>query len=259
VFILIKSGQVAIVTGASSGIGLAFCYALAKRGVKLVLVARSEDRLLALSQELERDYAISSYVVPLDLSRSDAVFEIRRVVQSFKLSVDVIINNAGFDDFGDFLETPWTDHASMLQAMLICPTRLCYEFLPDMKKKQAGCIINVGSIVGLFTLKLFKRSRPRVLYGPIKSYLIDYTRSLSRRYRADGIVCQALCPGLTWSEFHQRSGESDIYKRIPKRFWLTSEAVVDQSLAALSREKTVVVTGWYNQLLNQLHRRIFLG
>lgn len=253
---MLNSCETAIVTGASSGIGLAYCHQLASMGINLILVARSQDRLNALAETLIKKHDVRVHVLPLDLMQSDAITQIRKQVDQLNVSVDIIINNAGFDDLGDFLTTPWSDHQSMFQAMLLFPTQLCYEFLPAMQKKKSGYIINVGSIVGLFTLKGFKRSGFRVLYAPIKSYIIDFTCALARRYKADGIQFQALCPGLTYSEFHKRSGELDIYTRVPKFFWLSSEEVARQSLTALKKNKTIVVTGWINRLLYQIHRRL---
>ena len=250
------SADTALITGATSGIGLAFSHRLAKDGLNLVLVSRSKDKLDALSQTLEETHKIKVYTLVVDLIQSDAVDIITSFIREKSCEIDCLINNAGFDDVGDFIQTSWQEHQGMLQAMLTAPSQLCHALIPYMQKRQRGYVINVGSISALLVIKGFKRSKSRVLYGAVKAYMIEFTRALANQFDKDGIRFQALCPGLTYSEFHQRSGESDIYERAPKLFWQTADQVVAESVSHLQgSDRVVLVTGWINRLLCQIYRR----
>ena len=239
----------ALVTGASSGIGLQYCDELAKAGVNLIIVARDEARLQALAKKLVDKYAIKVLIIRQDLSAADAAQTIYRQTTSKNICVDLLINNAGYADKDDFLNSTNSDHVKMINSMLTAIVSLCYLYLPNMLANKNGHIINVGSIAGLMGFSKSKHAK-RTMYSPIKSFVISFTEQLAKAYKARGVVFQCICPGLTFSEFHLRSGESELYDSLPKLMWMSSEKVVNKSLAALFEpRKVVVVVGLFNKFV----------
>jgi uncharacterized protein len=242
----------ALVTGASSGIGLQYCNVLAKAGVNLVLVARNEQRLQAVKQDLIDKYAIKVLVVQQDLSVPGAAQAIFNATERESISIDMLINNAGHADQADFLLANHAVHLQMINAMLTAVVSLCHFYLPKMLENKTGNIINVGSVAGIVGYSKDQKGKRshRTMYRPIKSFVISFTEQLAQSYKGTGIRFQCICPGLTVSDFHQRSGEVELYSSLPKFMWMSSAAVVDQSLRSLFRsKKVVVVTGWFNKIV----------
>ncbi|HEY9598256.1 MAG TPA: SDR family NAD(P)-dependent oxidoreductase, partial [Cyanophyceae cyanobacterium] len=135
----------ALITGASSGIGAAFAQALAMRQMNLVLVARSKDKLDALAQELQEQYSIQAEVLIQDLTTPDAATHIFETLTHKKIAIDLLINNAGFGDYGSFHESSRTKQLEMIQLNITALVDLTYQFLPQMQERGSGCIINVSS------------------------------------------------------------------------------------------------------------------
>lgn len=240
--------QTAVVTGASSGLGREYCYSLAKCGVDLVVVARDTARLTELQQELCTKYKVQVHVVVQDLAKEGAARSIYLATQQLGLRVDLLINNAGYADGADFVGVSWEMHHAMLQVMLYSVVELTHLYLADMLRRKNGYIINVASVVGLVKLSLSGRLG-RTLYRPIKTFIVQFTEQLASIYRGSGVLLQCLCPGLTITEFHQRSGDGGMYKSTPKMIWKSSAFVVDKSLRALGRrKKTLVVPGVINKV-----------
>ncbi len=248
----------ACVTGATSGIGLAYCHHLANHGIDLILVARDEETLRELSKELSDQYGVNAWYYPIDLSKRDSAKALVSAMKLDQLNIDLLINNAGHGDVGEFHEEPWQHHEALIQLMLTSLTELCYLLLPQLLSRQRAGIINVSSIVSLMSMPL-KGNKLRVLYEPIKSYVTELSRGLSRQYADQGIKVQALCPGLTLSNFHHRIGESELYSIIPKTFWMQPEAVVKSSWRAFKRSRrSCVVSGWKNKILVIIFKCIHL-
>jgi len=248
----------ACVTGATSGIGLAYCHHLANHGIDLILVARDEETLRELSKELSDQYGVNAWYYPIDLSKRDSAKALVSAMELDQLNIDLLINNAGHGDVGEFHEEPWQHHEALIQLMLTSLTELCYLLLPQLLSRQRAGIINVSSIVSLMSMPL-KGNKLRVLYEPIKSYVTELSRGLSRQYADQGIKVQALCPGLTLSNFHHRIGESELYSIIPKTFWMQPEAVVKSSWRAFKRSRrSCVVSGWKNKILVIIFKCIHL-
>ncbi|MBV52581.1 MAG: short-chain dehydrogenase [Coxiellaceae bacterium] len=248
----------ACVTGATSGIGLAYCHHLANHGIDLILVARDEETLRELSKKLSDQYGVNAWYYPIDLSKRDSAKALVSAMKLDQLNIDLLINNAGHGDVGEFHEEPWQHHEALIQLMLTSLTELCYLLLPQLLSRQRAGIINVSSIVSLMSMPL-KGNKLRVLYEPIKSYVTELSRGLSRQYADQGIKVQALCPGLTLSNFHHRIGESELYSIIPKTFWMQPEAVVKSSWRAFKRSRrSCVVSGWKNKILVIIFKCIHL-
>lgn len=246
--------KTALVTGASTGIGRSYCQALAKLGVDLILVARNQSKLQQLAEELAKKHGVKAWVFPQDLADQAAPARIFEFTQSNSLQVDLLINNAGYADLASFMEIDWLAHADMLQVMLRSVVQLCHLYMPLMLDNKQGAIINVGSIASLMNFKI--KGRPnRTLYRPIKAFVVAFTEKLASIYSDSGIRFQCLCPGLTYSEFHQRSGESSLYTSTHKWMWLQADTVVNKSLNTLMKgKKIVVVPGWCNRLIIYLYR-----
>ena len=246
--------QCACVTGASSGIGLAYCHLLARQGINLVMVSRQHDVLASLAQELREQYQISISYYAIDLSKTNSAKQLADSMQTDAVEIDLLINNAGQGDLGEFLEQPWQHHDALIQLMLTSLTELCYLLLPQLLSKPHCAIINVSSILGLMQFKLKERSH-RTLYRPIKCFVTAFTEQLVNQYSRPGVKLQALCPGLTDTQFHQRIGDQEISKRVPSWMWMSAEAVVNRSWQALTKSKRwCVVTGLHNRLFIRLSK-----
>ena len=237
-------GKTALITGASSGIGRAFAYALARRGMSVVFVARSEERLRALATELSGRHGIRSEVIPVDLSQEDAIRQIQLEVQQRGLVIDLLVNNAGFATNGYF-ETlsPERDHDQvMVDVMAIVD--LTHAFVPILLERSPGAaIINVASTAGLQPLPYM------AIYGASKAFVLSFSQALAEEYRTRGLRVLALCPGATETAFFDVAGEAASFGR--RR---TPEQVVATGLRALERRRSVVIDGFFNTLAAQLIR-----
>lgn len=227
----------AFITGASSGIGEAFARQLAAEGFDLTLVARREDRLRALAQALTAAYGITADVLPADLSLDK---DITRVAQAIEAQPDVVllINNAGFGTRGSFTEVPLERHLDMIRVHDIASVALSWSAVKGMVKRGAGGIINVSSIAAFFP------SGGGSTYTATKVYLNNFSEALAAELHGTGVKVQALCPGFTYSEFHD-TPEYEGFDRgqIPKALWMSAEDVVAESLAALAGDDVIVVPG----------------
>jgi short-subunit dehydrogenase len=227
----------AFITGASSGIGEAFARRLAAQGFDLTLVARREARLRALAEELGATHGVRVDVVAADLSRED---EIERVASAIRERGDLtlLINNAGFGTRGEFADVPVERHLDMIRVHDVATVALTWAALPGMIERGSGAVINVSSIAAFFP------SGGGATYTATKAYLNNFSEALAAELREKGIWVQALCPGFTYSEFHDTPEyEGFDRKQIPQSFWMSAGEVVDESLAALGSERVIVVPG----------------
>ncbi len=227
------SRPLAVVTGASAGLGKVFARQLAERGFDLLLVARDKDRLLALGDELSLQYAISAEAWPADLSRDEGM---RTLAE--KLAKDprvmVLVNNAGFGTKGKLATRPVSEQATMLELHVMAPFLLTRAVLPGMIERREGRIITVSSVAS------FTASAGGVNYCATKAYQRVMMESLALELAGTGVKVQALCPGFTHTEFHERM-QIDKTKGIPSWAWLEAERVVRDSLDAAFGDGPVVV------------------
>ena len=254
--IRLSGTKTALITGASAGIGQAFADQLAALGINLVLIARRAERLHEIAQRLEKKFAIKTYVLPYDLSKPHAPQQIFAELQQHKLQIDLLINNAGYLDYQDFTSLDWQSHNALLQTMLTSVTELCYLYCRNLQQRRVntlqeykpqGAIINTASVAGLINQSGKSREKKMLLYGSIKSFVVSFSLRLQQAYKGDGLYCQALCPGLTYSEFHLRTNQAQLYTKLPKFLWQSAEDVVTNSLRKLAaRRKSLVTTGWIN-------------
>jgi hypothetical protein len=228
----------ALVTGASSGIGNAFARALHARRAKLVLVARRAVRLSQLSSELGGEPAVA--VIPLDLSRPDAVPVLMSALHDRGITVDLLVNNAGVGWTGSFQDQPVESIQQILDLNVRALVALTRALLPGMVERGRGRIVNVVSTSAFQPVPFLS------VYAASKAFVLFFTEGLATELKGTGVRVQALCPGLTESEFHETSGTDKV--TFTKTKMMSAEAVVAQSLAALDRGRPLrVVPGWHNR------------
>jgi short-subunit dehydrogenase len=229
----------ALVTGASSGIGEAFARALARRGTPLVLVARRADRLEQLARELGG--AAKAEVVALDLARPDAGAALEAELARRGVEVDLLVNNAGAGLTGRFHELPMDRLLAMVDLNARAVVELSRRFLPGMIDRKSGGVINVASTSAFQPVPFF------AVYAASKAFVLSFTESLAGELQGSGVVVQALCPGLTESEFHQVAGTDRVpFTRTPA---MRAEDIAERSLEALAKGKLRVIPGWRDRLL----------
>ncbi|MGA0585608.1 SDR family NAD(P)-dependent oxidoreductase [Dyella sp. KRB-257] len=236
-----------LVTGASAGIGMAFARALAARGHDLVLVARREDRLRALADELRRTHGSSCEVIAADLADPAAPESLCRELSSRGLQVDWLINNAGYGLPGTLVANPWQAHADFIQVMMTAPTELAWRLLPGMRRRGHGRIVNVASLAGFVP-----GTAGHTLYAASKAYLIKLSQSLALENRDAGVHVSALCPGFTRSEFHDVTGTRQKMNAMPGFMWLTAEEVAREGIEAVERGAVVHVPGRVNRAIKAI-------
>lgn len=225
------SRPVALVTGASSGLGREFVLQLARTGHDLVLVARDADRLESLADELRNNHGSVVEVLAADLS-VDA--DVTRVVARIDRSpIDLLVNNAGFGTRGSIARTSRDAQDAMLRVHVLAAHRLAQAAVQGMVGRGSGAIIMVSSIASFLT------SPGNVNYAATKAWQRLYIESLSLELAGKGVYAQALCPGYTHTDFHQRGGMDKT--RVPGWWWMTADRVVADSLRAVRRRRPVVV------------------
>jgi short-subunit dehydrogenase len=241
---LAVTGRLALVTGASAGIGAAFARLYAQAGCDLVLTARREDRLEALAAELRAAHGVRAMTIAADLSKPGAVDVILGEIAAAGATVDVLVNNAGYGLPGTWRGTTWEAQAAALQLMLTAPLELSHKLLPGMVERRWGRILNIASLAG------FAPGGPgHTTYAAIKSALIRFSQSLHAELEGTGVHCTAVCPGLTYSEFHDVNGTRARVSQAPARFWQSAEEVVEAGYDASEHNRAVVVTGATNKLI----------
>lgn len=243
--------RTALVTGASAGIGAAFARELAKRGTNLVLVARRLDRLDQLASELREKHAIKVEVMACDLADRTAPATLVERLKQQGVVIDMLVNNAGYGVTGYFVSQPWNVQADFIQVLMTAPTELCHRLLPGMLERGHGRIINVASLAGHIP-----GSAGQTLYAGAKSYLIKLSQALHLEYGHDGVHTCALCPGFTYSEFHDVTGSRAMMSKLPKWMWMDADTVVRQGLDAVERGEAVYINGRVNRLIKSMLKLI---
>ena len=233
-----------LITGASSGIGAAFARKLAARGRNVLLVARSEDKLIALCNELGRLTSIRAQYLALDLQQPDAPLQLLEETQKRELEIEMLINNAGFGSMGDFTKLELARELDMIQLNVRALVELTHRFLGPMRERRSGTIINVASTAG------FQPVPYMATYAATKAFVLSFSEALWDENRAHGIHVMALCPGVTETNFFEAAG----IDRPPMRTVQTPEEVVETALRALDRKKSLVISGWANWFVVEAER-----
>jgi uncharacterized protein len=247
--ILEGSGRTALVTGASAGIGQAFAELLAARGYGLVLTARRRDRLEALAATLREQHGVPVEVIDADLADPAAPAAIAAEVRARGLQVDVLVNNAGYGVPGSYTRVAWADHERFVQVMVTSVCGLTHHLLPGMVERGWGRIINVASLAGLVPAPA-----GHTLYGASKAFLIRFSEALAAEHASRGVHATALCPGFTYSEFHDVTGTRQQMRGLPAVMWMDAGAVAGEGYRAVMRGRVVHVSGRLNRALAWLVR-----
>ncbi len=234
-------GRWALVTGASSGLGVDFARELGRRGCHTVLVARREERLHALAEELERDHQTSSAVIQLDLANPDAPAALHREIAERGLRIDVLVNNAGVGSHGDFLSGAWERDLIMLQLDIIALVHLTKLFARGMVERGYGRILQVASLAAYQPVPSY------AVYGAAKSFVLNFGEALNHELRGTGVTCTVLSPGVTHTEFQRTAGHE--YTHYMRRFGMQSPQVARIGIQAMLQRRSSVVAGWRNALL----------
>jgi short-subunit dehydrogenase len=238
-----------LVTGASAGIGEAFAEVFAANGFDLVVVARREDRLRALAASLEQRHGGRVHVLVSDLARPDAAAHVCDQLTAERISIDALVNNAGFAVPGSFVQSDWSRHAEFLQVMLVAVVELTHRLLPAMIDRGYGRVINVASLAGLLP-----GVAGHTLYAATKSFLIRFSESLSTETAPHGVHVTAVCPGFTFTEFHDVSGTRHIVSRMPSFMWMDAHTVARQGYGAVMAGRPMCVPGRVNTAIATLAR-----
>ena len=237
-------GTTALITGASAGLGLEYAAQFAARGADLVLVARREDRLRELAEALEREHGISATVVALDLSAVDAAAALRREIHDRGLTIQTLVNNAGFGMKGAFVDADPERISAMVQVNIATLVALTREFLPDLVRAGNGALVNIASNAA------FQPCPSMAVYGASKAFVLSFTEALAHETRDTGLSVVAVCPGATATEFFDVVGESAF---TGGRYQSTAQ-VVTRTLHELDRRDTPpsFVSGVQNAILAKL-------
>jgi len=242
--------KLALVTGASAGIGAAFARLLAARGFDLALSARRAERLEQLAQELRSGHGVEAFAAPADLARPDGARQVLDRLARAGRPADVLINNAGYGLAGAYAATGWAEQQAFLQVMVIAPCELAHAVLPGMLAQRYGRIVNVASLAGLAP-----GAAGHTLYGAAKSLLIRFSQSLHLEAKPFGVHVSALCPGFTYSEFHDANGtRARVSAATPKWAWMDAETVVAAGWRAAEANRAVAVPGLANKAAAALVR-----
>jgi short-subunit dehydrogenase len=235
-----------LITGASSGIGEAFARKLASRGRNVLLVARSEEKLISLCNELGRLNSIRAHHVALDLTDSGGPARLFDEVQKRGLDIDMLVNNAGFGSFGDFGKLELDRELNMIELNVKALVELTHRFLAPMRERKQGTIINVASTAGFQPVPFM------ATYAATKAFVLSFTEALWEENRTHGVHLMALCPGVTDTNFFEAARG----QKPPARASQTPEEVVETALRALSRGKSSVVSGWTNLMMVETERLV---
>lgn len=237
-------GKTALVTGASSGIGEAFAYALAAQGCQLVLTARSEDKLQRTAASIRAKHKVGVTVIPADLSDSRAPYALKQAIDARGLDVDLLVNNAGFGKWAPFLGEELAVYEEMLQVNINALVQLSHLLLPAMLARKSGGIINIAS-TGAF------QPCPYIaVYCASKAFVLSFSEALYGEYREQGITVTAVCPGNTDTSFFDVA-----HARTEGMPSVSPEQVAREGLAAFAKARNYVVTGGFGNYMQSLSSR----
>jgi uncharacterized protein len=234
-------GKTVLITGASSGLGAEFARQFAALGCLLVLVARRQDRLLELQEEITARYGMTVESVAMDLTDAEAPQKLYDQIKKAERTVDVLVNNAGLGLFGEFWTMPWERLHRMLELDIVALTHLSRLFAADIAKRNYGYILLIGSTGS------FQPTPTYAAYSAAKSYVLSLGEALHYELRHTAVKCTVLCPGVTQTEFLEVAGQqTTTYQQATM---MEGEVVVRIGINALLRDRATIVSGWTNAFM----------
>jgi short-subunit dehydrogenase len=234
-------GKTALITGASSGLGADFARELATRGCNQILVARREELLRSLKEEIGGRHEVEVEIIPMDLTAPMAPQELHDRVQNQGRVVDVLINNAGYGLFGEFVDIPWEREQNMLELDIIVLTHLTKLFVRGMLARRFGYILQISSNGA------YQPTPTYATYAAAKTYVLYFGEALNYELRNTGVSCTVLSPGVTATAFRNVAGQrTTLYQRV---MMMPSRKVVRIGVEAMLKRRSSVVPGWVNAFL----------
>jgi len=233
----LDSYKTALITGASSGIGEAFARTLAGKGLDLILVARSEDKLRALARQLNELYARRVEVVTADLGVAGSAAKVQAAAQALGMPVGLLINNAGFGTVGAFLKQDAERERQEILLNAAAVVDLSHAFLPAMVERGRGGIINVASMAAFQPLPYMS------VYAATKAFVLSFSQGLRGEVRSKGVKVLAVCPGPVDTPFFEATGNAKLRGTVPRASMVTVDDVVRAALRAFKAGRSVVVPG----------------
>jgi short-subunit dehydrogenase len=231
----------ALITGASSGIGLELARLFAQDKINLILVSRDQQTLEGIAVELRKKYEIKVEVIAIDLSLLDAAKQVFEKVNQLRWQIDFLINNAGFGDFGSFIKADAEKEQSMIELNVVTLTQLCKLFIPGMVVRKEGKVLNVASVAA------FVPGPFMAVYYATKAYVLSFSQAINSELHGTGVSVTVLCPGPTATNF-AKTAHAESSKLFKKKL-PSAKKVAQFGYAAMMKGKTVVIYGFLNRLL----------
>jgi len=239
---MMPASNLALITGASSGIGAEFARQLAAQGYNLILTARRQANLTELADSLQLSHNTLVEIIVADLATDTGLHKVLERIRN-QPDINLLVNNAGFGTHNKFAEVETEKNAAMLQVHVTASVLFTHAALSGMLANRKGVIINVSSLAGLIPIR-------SVMYGSTKTFLVNFSEALQVELHGTGVKIQALCPGFTYSEFHDTPQFAGFQRRkIPAILWLTSEQVVRESLGSLRHRKVICIPGFQYKII----------
>ncbi|HEY2661147.1 MAG TPA: SDR family oxidoreductase [Caulobacteraceae bacterium] len=244
--------RLCLVTGASAGIGAAFARIYAGHGYDVALTARRGDRLENLAEEIRLRHGVETLVIAADLAEPGAADKLLAEIEGHGRVVDALVNNAGYGVPGRYAETSWADQAAFLQVLLVAVCELSHKVFPGMIERRFGRIVNVASLAGLVP-----GTAGQTLYGATKAFLVRFSQSLHLEGMEAGVHVSALCPGFTFSEFHDVTQTRDqVTRNTPPWLWMGADEVAASGYEAAEANRAICVPGAPNKTIAAIAKLI---
>ena len=241
-----KNKQTALITGASGGIGYELARKIAQQGHNLVVVARSESKLMKLAQDFNKQFGVNVTVMVKDLAQSAAPDEIYNELQANEIDVDILVNNAGFASYGLFHELDRQKELNMMQVNMVALTHLTHLFLPGMVERGYGRILNIASTAA------FQPGPLMAVYYATKAYVLSFSEAIANELDGTGVTVTALCPGPTESGFQARAAMED--SKLVQSGLMDAATVAKMGYEAMMAGKPIEVPGFTNKIGTLLPR-----
>lgn len=245
--------KTALITGASAGLGLEFANQLAALGFNLLLVARRAAKLEDAARTLRENHEVEVECFVADLSIPSAPAEIAAFVEERGIEVDYLVNNAGSAGPHLFEEEQWQPQADFLELMIISVSQMCHHFIPAMRKRGYGRVINISSFAGRVA-----RRGAGAHYGPSKAYVVAFSEELALNLTGTGVKVSALCPGFTHTDFHESAGMMEMKNRLPGFLWYDAKTVVRDGIEAVEKGRAIMISGRLYRWLDPFAQSVWI-